>query len=423
MNLLVAGLSHKTAPVEIREKLSFPPESLKTSLEGLVRLPAISEGVVLSTCNRVEILCSARDKESGIATIRHFLARTHNLTPAELDPYLYFYIDQDALRHIFRVASSLDSMIIGEPQILGQLKEAYRQAVECGVTGTVLNRVLHKAFSVAKRVRTETDIASSAVSVSFAAVELARKIFERLTDKNVLLIGAGEMAELVIRHLLSHGVRGLLIANRTLQRADDLARDFCGRAVPFDAIPVYLSQVDIVISSVAASDFVVTREHAATALKLRKNSPIFMVDISVPRTLDPRINDLQNIYVYDIDDLEGIVESNKKGRASEALKASEIIEKEIVSFSHWLQQQELTPTIVHLKEKGEAIRQQELAKTLSRWPELSETERQALEALTASIVNKILHDPITYLKSREMTTGSSLQEIRKMFGLPDEDLE
>lgn len=419
MNLIVAGVSHKTAPVEVREKLSFSCEEVKASLSKLVQLPGIYEGILLSTCNRVEILFSAYEKKSGIETVKQFLADSHQLRVADIEPYLYFYTNRDAIRHIFRVASSLDSMIIGEPQILGQLKDAYRQAVECQVTGLILNRFLHKAFSVAKRVRTETTIASSAVSVSFAAVELARKIFDSLQNKRVLLIGAGEMAELVTRHLLSQGIQGLMIANRTFQHADNLAREFGGRAIGFQDIPVYLSQMDIVISSIGGSDCVITRDQAAAALKMRKNLPIFMVDISVPRTLDARINDLENAYLYDIDDLEGIIEINKEGRKAEATKAEEIIEEEITSFIRWLEQQEVTPTIVQLKEKVEHIRQQELAKTVARWNGLSDTEREALEALTSSLVNKILHDPITYLKIHGIKNGSSIETIIKLFNLSE----
>ncbi|RLA92712.1 MAG: glutamyl-tRNA reductase [Deltaproteobacteria bacterium] len=419
MNLIVAGLSYKTSPVEIREKLSFSSQEIKKSLKKIVDLPEIYEGIILSTCNRVEIFFSTQEKEKGIEEIKNFLSDYHQIPLEKLTPHLYFYSDQEAIKHVFRVASSLDSMILGEPQILGQLKDAYRNAVECKTTGLILNRLLHKAFFVAKRVRTETNIASSAVSVSFAAVELARKIFDKIDNKKVLLIGAGEMAELVTQHLISNGVKDLFIANRTFERAQSLVKQFGGRAIAFEDISLYLSQVDIVISSINASHFIITPDQTQAALKMRKNKPLFMIDISVPRTLDPRINNISNVYLYDIDDLEGIVETNKQIRKNEAKKAEEIIEKEKLVFLKWLKQQEVTPTIKHLKEKVERIRQKELEKTISKWKSLNEKEKEKLDALTRSIVNKILHDPITYLKNEGIKNGLSIEEIQKLFRLDE----
>lgn len=421
MNIIVAGLSHKTAPVEIREKLSFCEQELGTSLHCLAGLPEISEGVILSTCNRVEIIFSAPEEHKGIEQITQFLARHHRLSPEEIAPYLYVHTGPEAIRHVFRVASSLDSMVVGEPQILGQMKDAYRSAAESKSTGFVLNRFFHKAFSVAKRVRTETTIASSAVSVSFAAVELARKIFEVLDDKKVFLLGAGEMAELVIAHLSSYGVHDVVVVSRTLEHADTLARPFGGKAIDLDDLAAYLAQADIVVSSIAATRFLITAEQTASALKLRKQKPVFMIDISVPRTIDPRINTLENVYLYDIDDLEGVVEANKRQRALEAHKAETIVEAEQTAFSHWLQQQEVTPTIVSLKEKAEAIRRQELEKTFSKWRSLDQSEQERLDNLTASIVNKLLHDPITYLKQEGTKNGASIEQIRKLFNLADRE--
>ena len=419
MNLIVAGLSYKTSPVEIREKLSFSSQEIKKSLKKIVDLPEIYEGIILSTCNRVEIFFSTQEKEKGIEEIKNFLSDYHQIPLEKLTPHLYFYSDQEAIKHVFRVASSLDSMILGEPQILGQLKAAYRNAVECKTTGLILNRLLHKAFFVAKRVRTETNIASSAVSVSFAAVELARKIFDKIDNKKVLLIGAGEMAELVTQHLISNGVKDLFIANRTFERAQSLVKQFGGRAIGFEDISLYLSQVDIVISSINASHFIITPDQTQAALKMRKNKPLFMIDISVPRTLDPRINNISNVYLYDIDDLEGIVETNKQIRKNEAKKAEEIIEKEKLVFLKWLKQQEVTPTIKHLREKVERIRQKELEKTISKWKSLNEKEKEKLDALTRSIVSEILHDPITYLKNEGIKNGLSIEEIQKLFRLDE----
>lgn len=417
MNIIVAGLSHKTAPVEIREKLSFAPQELLVPLQQIINLPGISEGVILSTCNRVEILFSSREPQKGVRAVTNFLADHHGIPLDTIAPHLYFFAGEEAITHVFRVASSLDSMIVGEPQILGQLKDAYRQAVLSKTTGAILNRLLHKAFFVAKRVRTETNVASSAVSVSFAAVELARKIFADLGDKKILLIGAGEMAELVVRYLIAHGVQDLLVANRTFDRAQSLVKEFGGKAIPFEDIAMYLPQIDILVSSTSARDFVITPQKTTMALKIRKHKPIFMIDIGVPRTIDPRINSIANVYLYDIDDLEGIVESNKSQREREAFKAEAIIESEKTIFYTWLRQQEVTPTIVRLTKKAERIRRKELEKTLSKWPTLQEAEKERLNALTTSIVNKILHDPITRLKDEGTKNGFALEEIQKLFKL------
>ena len=268
--------------------------------------------------------------------------------------------------------------------------------------------------------RTETGIAASAVSVSFAAVELARKIFNKMEDKKVLLIGAGEMAELVTRHLCTYGLRNICIANRTLERAKILAAEFGGTAIAINDLATALPQADVVISSITADDYVVSKKTASLSLKTRRNHPIFMVDISVPRTLDPQINDLDNAYLYDIDDLQGIVDANKERRKDEALKAEEIIDAETDTFDRWLQQQEITPTIIQLRNKVDSIRRQELEKTLAKYPHLRQNDKETLEALTTSIANKILHDPITYLKIEGLKNGSSVEEIRKLFDLPDD---
>ncbi|MBW1678900.1 MAG: glutamyl-tRNA reductase [Deltaproteobacteria bacterium] len=421
MNFIIAGLSHKTAPLEIREKLSFSSRDLKTSLRKIISLPEISEGIIISTCNRVEILFSARETKKGIQEIKNFLADYHKVSLNEITPHLYFYTGQEAIKHFFRVACSLDSMVVGEPQILGQLKNAYRSAVECKTTGSTLNRFIHKAFSVAKRVRTETNIASSAVSVSFAAVELARKIFNKLDDKKILLVGAGEMSELVARHLVSNGIQDLFITNRTFEKAISLAKEFGGRAIGFDDFSAYLPRTDIIISSTGASHFIIAHEQVAMALRMRKNKPMFLIDIAVPRDVDPRVNNIPNVYLYDIDDLQGIVETNQLERGKEACRAEEIIEKEKERFFQWLQQQEVTPTIIKLKEKVERIRLKELKKTLSRWEGLGEKEKERLDTLTAAIVNKILHDPVTCLKSEGVKNGFSIEQVSKLFKLNEDN--
>jgi glutamyl-tRNA reductase len=421
MNIIVAGLSHKTAPIEIREKLSFSSHNLSTPLQEIVNFPSIDEAIILSTCNRVEIVCTAADSKKVIHEILLFLAEFHKLSLDEITPHLYFYSGQDAIRHVFRVASSLDSMIIGEPQILGQLKDAYHCAVANKTTGSILNRFLHKTFSVAKRVRTETNIASSAVSISFAAVELARKIFDTIEDKKILLIGAGEMAELVTRHLVSLEVKGLFISNRTFEHALPLAKDFGGKVLKFDELSGNLSQMDIIISSTDAQDILITYEKIVQALHARKNKPMFLIDIGVPRNIDPRVNDLPNVYLYNIDDLDGIVEKNRLVREKEAKQAENIVEEEQKRFYTWLQQQEVTPTILTLKQKFESIRLKEIEKTFSRWEGLREEDREKVNALTHAIVNKIIHDPINFLKNKSQKKQFPIEEIKRIFNLNDDD--
>jgi len=419
MNILVVGLSHKTAPVEIREKVAFSPTLMEKPLKMLVDLPAINEGVIVSTCNRVELYATSRDAEAGKAQLKRFFATYHDLDPEALESHLYDYQGEDAIRHVFRVASSLDSMVIGEPQILGQIKTAYGYATDYKTAGLILNRFLHKAFSVAKRVRTETNIAGNAVSVSFAAVELARKIFGTLEDKTVLLIGAGEMCELAARHFINNGVSSVLVTNRTFERAEKLAKEFEGRAVLFDDFPSHLNQADIVLTSTGAPNFILGHKKVEEVIRQRKNKPMFFIDIAVPRDIDPRVNDVSNVYLYDVDDLQGVVQSNLKERQKEAKKAEVIIDQEIDQFHRWLGTLDVVPTIVSLRKKLEEIRHGELEKTFANHKDLGARERKAIEALTAAIVNKILHQPMTVLKkSQNETSGDGYVEaVRALFDL------
>jgi glutamyl-tRNA reductase len=294
-----------------------------------------------------------------VETLRRFMSEYHGVPLEDLGPHLYVYAGPDAVKHVFRVASSLDSMVVGEPQVLGQVKDAYEKAAEGSATGLVLNKFMHKAFSVAKRVRTETRIAQSAVSISFAAVELARKIFGELEGKKVLIVGAGEMCELAATHLVENGVSAVQVTNRTLARAEALAAKFSGRAVPFEEFTYHLPEVDIVISSTGAPHFVVGVEDVRAAMKARKQKPLFLIDIAVPRDVDPRVNDLPNVYLYDVDDLNGVVEANKKERAKEADKAEAIVADEVQGFLGWLKTLEITPTIRQLREKFDGIRRSE----------------------------------------------------------------
>ncbi len=419
MNIIVVGLSHKTAPVEIREKVAFSPTAMDRPLKEMAALPGIVEAMIVSTCNRVELYATTRQTETGKLQLRNFLARYHQLAAETLEPHLYELEGEDAIRHVFRVAASLDSMVIGEPQILGQIKTAYGYAAEFKSVGLILNRFLHKAFSVAKRVRTETEIASNAVSVSFAAVELARKIFGTLDGKNVLLIGAGEMCELAARHFLNNGVSSVLVTNRTFERAVKLAEEFKGRAIPFDDFPFHLHQVDIVLTSTGAPTFILGPKKVEEVLRQRKNKPMFFIDIAVPRDIDPKVNDLANVYLYDVDDLQGVVQANLKERHKEAKKAEAIVDQEIGQFYRWLGSLEVVPTIVSLRSRLEEIRRGEVEKTFGNLKDLQEKERRAIEAMSAAIINKVLHQPITTLKKAQNEAGSDVyvDAVRALFAL------
>lgn len=420
MNIIVVGLSHKTAPVEIREKVAFAPTAMAEPLRQMLALPAISEAVIVSTCNRVELYAVSRHVEAAVMELKQFLADFHQLQLSPLDEHLYSYQGQDAIRHLMRVSASLDSMVIGEPQILGQIKTAYGYASEHKSCGLILNRFLHKAFSVAKRVRTETEIASSAVSVSFAAVELARKIFDTLADKTVMLVGAGEMCELAARHFMNNGISKVLVTNRTFARAEKLADEFGGTAVSFDNFREQLHRVDIVLSSTGAPDYVLSAEKMKEVIKTRRHKPMFLIDIAVPRDIDPMVNKIDGVYLYDVDDLQGVVQANMKGREKEATKAEKIIEEEIVQFQRWLSTLEVKPTIVALRRQLEEIRQAELQKTLSSLSGLNDKERKAIESMASAIVNKILHQPTNILKKSQDGSDGDLyiDAVRTLFALP-----
>ncbi len=420
--ILIVGLNHRTASVSVRERLAFVDERLDDANRRLCGLAGVDEAAVVCTCNRVEVVSCGQGDEATSADIVQFL-RNEQGEPAEpLEPYLYTYRGRDAVRHLFRVASSLDSMVVGEPQILGQLKEFYARAATVGATGAVLHRCFHKAFSVAKRVRTETGIAGRAVSVSSAAVELAAKIFDRLEDKTAMLIGAGKMGELAARHLLAHGVGSVIVTNRTFDRAVELARELHATPVPFENFPKYLQMADIVIGSTGATDFVLTEQMIVDALRERKNRPMFCIDMSVPRNFDPRINGLDQVYLYDVDDLGRVAEDNRDERGREAEKAEELIAGEVDAFWRWLEHLQVVPTIVALREKVEAIRKGELQKTLAALKDLSPREREALESLTAAIVNKILHAPITRLKQRDHRSEAFyIDATRRLFDLEGAD--
>jgi glutamyl-tRNA reductase len=424
VSIVVVGLSYKTAPVEVREKLFFSDAAVPEALGMLAQSDDVKESLILSTCNRVEIYAWVRDNLQGVKHIKHFLSDFHKLPPESLEPSLYIHSDTQGIRHVFRVASSLDSMVVGEPQILGQLKDAFETALKAKTSGLMLNKLIKKSISVAKRIRTETKIAESAVSISFAAVELSRKIFSELEGKTVMLLGAGEMAELAARHLQNNGVKSVMVTNRTFEHAVDLAREFNGSAVHFEDFPAEMMMADIVICSTGASHYVIGPDIVHKALKSRRNKPIFIIDISVPRNVDPEVNRIDNVFLYDIDDLQGVVNSNLEGRAKEAERAEEIITQEVETYLHWEQSLDAVPTIVELRDKMEEIRRKELEKTLCQMNGMTEEQRRMIEAMSTAIVNKILHAPIVVLKHAATVpeSGDLFSFARKLFNL-DKDLK
>ncbi len=423
MDIILVGLNHKTAPIEIRECLAFSPEKLEEASRQVHRLHLLKETMILSTCNRVEILALAQDPAPAVWELKRFLSAFHQYPLEKFEQSLYSPVGEEAVKHIFRVASSLDSMVVGETQILGQLKDAYETATGNKTAGPILHRLLPLAFHVAKRVRTETKIGNRAVSVSSVAVELARKIFETLEGKTALLIGAGEMIELATQHLVGDGVGKVLVTNRTQERAVALALKFGGEAVPFGQREKGLVRADIVISATNSPDFVLGYDQMARVMKERKQTPLFLIDIADPRDVEPRVNDLENVYLYNIDHLQKVADENIRDREKEARKAEGIVEGEVAEFVRWYRSLALTPTIVTLRQKFEEIRKKELEKTLAHLPNLSEKERKFVEGLTAAIVNKILHSPLSQLKSvtDSARTDSYLDALQTLFQLSVEE--
>lgn len=417
--IVLIGVNHKTAPVSVREKIALA-NNYEAALERLGTDVGCEEYYLLSTCNRVEVIVCHEHNESIEDEIINFLFEGR-LNIDDCRQYLYIYKGMEAVKHLFIVAASLDSMVVGEAQILGQLKDAYRHASTTGCTGLMLNRLLHKSFSVAKRVRTETGIGASAVSISYAAVQLARKIFGTLDNKKVMLIGAGEMAELAAEHLVGQGVTSVVVANRTLTRAVDLAAKFNGSAISMDDLAVQLAEVDIIISSTGAQHIVIEKKDVQGVMRSRRNRPLFFIDIAVPRDLDPELNDLENVYLYDIDDLSSVVEVNKTARDQEALKAGCIVEEELVKFQTWMQDLVMTPTIQGLRNKISTIIEEELSRTMPRLTDIDGKQKKSIEKMALAIGSKIIHDPLLYLKTDSChgrdKTGYKVDVIRSVFSL------
>ncbi|MCD6490497.1 MAG: glutamyl-tRNA reductase [Thermodesulfobacterium sp.] len=422
ITILVIGLNHKTAPVEIREKLVFKNSPLHPLEKLKKEVSSFKEGLFLSTCNRVEFyfILEQNQKNRFLTDFFSFIENESSFKWKDLEPHFYFLENEKAIKHLFEVACGLDSLVIGEPQILGQVKSAYKEALNYRTSGIVLNRLLHKCFSVAKKVRTETGIGGGAISISYAAYRLAKKILGSLKDKTVLLVGAGEMAELACMHFVSEGVRKVLIANRTLSKAVELAEKFRGEAYSLDELLNALIKADIVISSTGAPNCIITKNMVASVLKPRKYKPLFVIDIAVPRNVEPEVNTLENVYLYDIDDLKFVVEKNLKAREKEATRAKTIIETEVFKFQKWLKELEFYPTLRALSEKAEKLRQKELAKTFKKLKNLSEEEKEAIEILTRSLIQKLLYYPINFIKKSYHEEGKyAISLIRQIYELDE----
>lgn len=420
-SILLIGLNHQTAPVEVRECLAFSADEAVVALDALWQHPAIEEVVLFSTCNRVEVLLTAPEQTAAVEATTHFLSRHKDVPPENFQNSLYIYEGIEAVRHLFRVASSLDSMMVGEPQILGQIKEAYRLATQKKTTGVILNRLLHRSFFVAKRIRTETGIGDHAVSISYAAIELGRKIFGTLERKKVLLIGAGEMAELAVEHLIRNRAGDIYVANRTFERGVALAKRFQGSPIRFEEITDILEQVDIIISSTGSPEFIIRPDAVKAVMRRRKNRPLFFIDIAVPRDIDPSINRLDNAYVYDIDDLKSVIDDNIQDRKKEAMRGERIVDEAVIRFGEWFDSLRVVPTIVALRNKMESIADMEIKRTLHSLSHITEEDREALHRMKTAMINKLLHDPTLFLKGGESQDNLPLclDVTRKLFKLDD----
>jgi glutamyl-tRNA reductase len=420
MRFSITGVNHRSAPIEVRERLAFDEPSLAAALLDLKRRPGFCEGMILSTCNRVEVALTCEDATALLA-VDEFLADTRNVARDWVTPYLYRYEDGEAIRHLFRVAASLDSMVIGEPQILGQLKSAYAVAKEHGAVGGFLDTLLTRAFNVAKRVRSETEIGANAVSVSYAAVELARDIFGTLDDKKVMIVGAGKMSELAARHLRRSGATHIFVTNRTHERAVEMAQVFDGKIIEYTKLMGFLPEVDIVITSSGAPHYIITRDEMKRVIDARRNRPMFLIDIAVPRNIEPSVNKLDNVFLYDIDDLQKVVDTNLVGRMQSAEEAEAIVREEVERMMARLKMREVVPTIVSLQEQLEKLRIGELTRMRSKFGSLTPEQEEALIALTKGIINKIAHGPISELRrqANEPDGNQLVIAIRKVFRLGD----
>ena len=422
MSIVLVGVNHKTAPVEVREQLAFTDAACSSALRTLVDGEVVREGLIVSTCNRVEVLTETTSERlnDSVERVKQFLGSGNTFPSSFFESSLYRHTDHEAIRHLFRVTSSLDSMVVGEPQVLGQVRRAYSIALEAGTAGRVLNRLVHHAFRVAKRVRTETGIGANAVSISYMAVELGKKIFDSLQGRTALLIGAGEMAELSAQHLVNAGVGRVLLANRTEQNAERLAQELGAETIQFELLPQYLAEGDIVICSTAAERYLITEQMARDALSKRRNRPSFFIDISVPRNIDPAVGKIPNVFVFDIDDLESVISSNIREREREAERAELIVESEIMQFQQTLRLLDIGPTIGALRNKLHDLAKSELTRQRSKLGPLTVEQEKAVEALLVSTVNKISHPLLSHMRrSFDASDADTIQAWRDIFGLEE----
>ena len=425
MSIILAGVSHHNTPLSIRERLYFPEGNMGEWLDRLAGYNGLDERLILSTCNRVEVYSAVDDLEQGLDAIHRFFLESRDVGREELNAHLYVHREAEATRHLFTVASSLDSMVVGEPQILGQVKEAYRVAQASGHAGKALTNLFSRAFRVAKKIREQTPIGESPVSVSSVAVDLAKRIFGSLAGKNVLLLGAGEMGEAAARHLKTSGADTLQVANRTLARAQELAAKLKGRAVSFDNLEQALIDADVVIASTASQGFILDKPTVAAALERRRDAPVFLIDIAVPRNVAPDVNDLENAYLYDVDDLQSVAADNLRDREEVARDARAILESEVQTYLARQKAEDLRRTFAAIRFFAESMRQAEVEKTILRLPELGGDGRDALDAMTKALVNKLLHHPFAVLRqmAEEDVEGISVESVQKLFGVEPESDE
>lgn len=422
MSIVLVGVNHKSTPLAVREQLALSDVACANGLRSLVDGEVVREGLIVSTCNRVEVLTETANSRLSETTERiiDFLTRANELPRTQFETQVYQHTDDQAVRHLFRVASSLDSMVVGEPQVLGQVRRAYSIALEAGTTGRILNRLVHHAFRVAKRVRTETGIGANAVSISYMAVELGKKIFDSFAGRTALLIGAGEMAELAARHLVNAGISNVLLANRSEQPARELARELGATPVDFERLAEHLPQADIVICSTAADRYLVTEPMVREALAKRRNRPAFFIDISVPRNIDPAIGEIPNVFVFDVDDLESVISSNIREREREAERAELIVESEIMQFQQALRALESGPAIGALKQMLQDIARQELKRQRNRLGQLTPEQESGIETLLLSTVNKVSHPVLSQMRhSSDASDAEIIEAWRDIFGLED----
>lgn len=426
MHLFLLGVSHKTAPVELRERLDFSSRDLGAAVEALASRPSAAESVVLSTCNRSEMYVAAEDIARAQDDLVAFLSEYHQIDPSEFLPHLFASHDADAVRHLFRVAAGLDSLVIGEPQILGQVKEAYAAAAERRASGPLLNKLFHTSFAVGKRVRTETALGEGAVSVSFAAVQLARKIFGKLQGRRVLVVGAGEMAKLTAQHLRSQGVGQIVITSRTLARAEELASAVDGRAVPWVELMHALARADIVITATGSQLPILSRTQIESVMGRRRRDPLFIIDIAIPRDVDPTAGEIEQVFLYNVDDLQAIVQENLTRRGAEIERAERIVSDEVGRFMAWHRSRGAIPTVVALRQRFDSIRRAELQRLDGKLAGLPADARARVDEITRLIMEKLLLEPTEQLKALpdQETQVLYTEAVNRLFGLrADESMD